>query len=259
MVESMFLNTYKKNGWLVDLLIYNNLSEYEKSFIDLELGNYKSLQFYKDRLSYIDFENKENVLDAGCGIGQWSIALASLNKRVNSIDLMPSRVHFASKMAENMTQKNIEFQIGSLEKLPYQDQSFDAIFCYGVFMFTHIERTLSEFQRILKKGGKLYLNFNSIGWYAHLILDRGIKKCNFRIAWQAIKMCARYFLGYKQQILIRQHWLEKKLMHHGFQNLTFASEGNLVIKNAPNAIKPKSIYQSHYYGMRSIIEVIGDK
>jgi ubiquinone/menaquinone biosynthesis C-methylase UbiE len=259
MVMNYNLQTYKKNGWPVDQKFYDSLTEYEKSFVELELGTYKALDFYKSRLKVIGFSECKRVLDAGCGIGQWSIALGELNDNVDGIDLMPSRINFAQSLSRSMEKNNVNFRTGSLENLPYEDASFDVIFCYGVFMFTHIEKTLGEFYRVLKPGGKIYLNFNSLGWYAHLIIDRGLKQGNFSVVWQALKMCMRYFCGGKQQILIRQHWLEKKVKNIGFKHTVFATEGHLTPHLQPNQIKPKSIYQSHYYGMRSIIEMMAEK
>ena len=42
----------------------------------------QDLNIYKDRLSAIDFNQKNNVLDAGCGFGQWSLQLSILNNNI---------------------------------------------------------------------------------------------------------------------------------------------------------------------------------
>ena len=259
MVMNNNSETYQKNGWVIDPSIYIALTDYEKSFVELELGTYKTIDFYTSRLNCLGFSGLNTVLDAGCGIGQWSIALSQLNNKVQAIDLMGTRINFAKALASHMKRDNVEFAVGNLEKLPYKNESFDAIFCYGVFMFTHTKKTLDEFYRILKPEGKLYFNFNSLGWYAHLIIDRGFRQGNFKIIRQALRMWFRYFIGYKSQILIREHWIKKLLEETGFKNFFFASEGCLTPHLQINQEKPKSIYPSHHYGMRSIIEAIVTK
>ena len=259
MVDRMKSARYEKNGWSISEEHFLSREAYEREFLNIELGSYRSQDFYRSRLEMINFSGKGTVLDAGCGVGQWSIALASLNKKVFGIDFSQSRIESACHLKENLGVKNVDFRQGSLEVLPYGDETFDAVFCYGVFMFTNTEKTLSEFQRVLKPGGKLYLNYNSCGWYAHLIIDRGWRKKNFSIIRQALRMIFRYFMGSKSQILIRESWMRQMLKNYGFGDLEIASEGWLRKKLKPNQEKPKSIYQTHYYGMRAIVEVMSTK
>ena len=46
-------------------------------------------------------------LDAGCGFGQWSLALASLNERVNACDVSQLRVDFLSDMVRQLDVTNV--------------------------------------------------------------------------------------------------------------------------------------------------------
>lgn len=52
------------------------------------------LDKYTDRLQAIGFAEHEHVLDAGCGYGQWSLALAGMNQAVSACDISPLRVNF---------------------------------------------------------------------------------------------------------------------------------------------------------------------
>lgn len=253
------LKKLKANQWNIDEEFFALLSDYEKSFVEYEMGFYKNLDFYKKRLSMIGFERLPKVLDAGSGIGQWSVALSYLNKYVEAIDISTQRVKFASSMAQISHVENCSFQVGSLESLPYDNETFDGIFCFGVFMFTDTERTLQEFKRVLKPGGKMYLNFNSLGWYAHLIIDRGIKQKNFNIIKQAIIMCLRHFVGYKSQILIRTSTMRKLLEEYKFNNIRFGPEGSLTPMLPPNTLKPHSIYAPQYYSINGVVEVLAEK
>lgn len=111
------------------------------------------------------------VLDAGCGVGNWSIALASRFSEVHALELNAERLELATGLTRH-AYKNVYPLRGSIESLPYGDGSFDAIFCNGVIFLTDWQRGLSEFYRVLAPGGLLYLTYNTTKWPAHLIYDR---------------------------------------------------------------------------------------
>ena len=168
------LERIHKAGWNFPPELWATLGDYEKNFAVLELDGIKTPGYYQDRLAALDFKRRGRVLDAACGMGQWANALASLGNEVVGVDLMQSRIDVARALTA--AQGNAcQFQTGSIEKLPFETASFDGVFCYGAFMFTAMPVTLGEFARVLKPGGRLYLNGNTWGWYAHLILDRGLR------------------------------------------------------------------------------------
>lgn len=99
------------------------------------------------------------VLDAGCGTGNFSIALGGAGYRVLGFDLSTEML----KRAKEKTKANeipVHFQQGSLtERLPYKDNTFDAVInINALYMLQDPESTLKEFFRILKQGGKLVLS-----------------------------------------------------------------------------------------------------
>jgi SAM-dependent methyltransferase len=140
-------------------------SDYEREFLRAEFA--PGLDYYVDRVDRLLFAG-DRVLDAGCGAGQWSMALAQRFQRVDAVDLKPERLAVLNAVAKRMGVSNVSACSGSLEQLPYGDGVFDAIFCYGVIMFTHVEQTLAEFHRVLRPGGRAYLCLNADGWSRHL-------------------------------------------------------------------------------------------
>lgn len=123
---------------------------------------------YKRRVERYDFVGFENVLDAGCGFGQWSISLAEYNEKVTAIDINKRRIEVLSEILARIGISNIQCQVSSLEKLPFEDDTFSLIFCYGVIFLTDWKKTLREFARTLKSKGCIYLNANGFGWYKFL-------------------------------------------------------------------------------------------
>jgi SAM-dependent methyltransferase len=136
-------------------------SEYERAFLRAEFA--PGLDYYLQRLDRILFRGGR-ALDAGCGAGQWSIALAQRFERVDAVDLKRQRLAVLRAVACRMGVANVAACLGSLEQLPYGDGTFDAVFCYGVIMFTQVERALGELHRVLRPGGRLYLCANADGW-----------------------------------------------------------------------------------------------
>lgn len=114
------------------------------------------------------FSNLQNVLDAGCGYGQWSLALSRLNFSVESCDISPLRIKLLNILCNDFNISNLYPQISRIDLTPYPDNSFDGVFCYGVIFLTPWRNSLAEFKRILKPGGKMYVNANGLVWYMFL-------------------------------------------------------------------------------------------
>ncbi|MDP4092264.1 MAG: methyltransferase domain-containing protein [Bacillota bacterium] len=154
-------------------------SEYEKEFLEFEFK--PGLEYYLRRLDRLMFSG-QSALDAGCGAGQWTIALSQRYSDVHAIDLKNDRLTILEKIKDKMNIRNISVKEGSIEILPYDDNQFDLVFCYSVIMFTNIEKTLKEFFRVLKPGGRIYVCLNGDGWSKYLINERGADNENVRNA-----------------------------------------------------------------------------
>ncbi|KAF2797505.1 S-adenosyl-L-methionine-dependent methyltransferase [Melanomma pulvis-pyrius CBS 109.77] len=96
------------------------------------------------------------LLDVGSGSGTISVSFAKLipDGHVTGIDLNPNILGRARAVAETAGVKNIEFQEGSVYKLPFADETFDITFCHQVLV--HIGTpwdALHEMLRVTKRGG----------------------------------------------------------------------------------------------------------
>ncbi len=244
------------SGWRLSNSLYECLSEYEKEFLKLEFTGENSLDFYINRLKELGINGLNNVLDVGCGMGQWTIALSKLNSYVNATDINIGRLLIAQNISDSMKVSNVKYQYSNAESSPFEDSQFDAIFCYGVFMFTHMPKSLSEFYRILKPGGKLYLNTNSLGWYLHLLLDRGIQKRDLSIIKTSLKMMLKTYLGKKQHVMVSPYKLGKMIKGQNFSIINIGPEGSTYIKHK---LVESNKYKQKYYGFPAITEVLAEK
>ena len=93
------------------------------------------------------------VLEVGAGGGA---NLRHLRPGVEYVALEPnefSRGHLARKAAELGIRADVHG--GAVEKLPFPDASFDAVFCSLVFCTVHdVPAGLAEIRRVLKPGGR---------------------------------------------------------------------------------------------------------
>jgi ubiquinone/menaquinone biosynthesis C-methylase UbiE len=96
-----------------------------------------------------------DVLELGCGAAQWSIALHKLGANVTGLDLSGRQLEHAREL---MAQAGVEFPLvhSSAESTPFDDASFDIVFCdFGAMTFGDPYRTVPEAARLLRPGGLL--------------------------------------------------------------------------------------------------------
>jgi ubiquinone/menaquinone biosynthesis C-methylase UbiE len=131
----------------------------------------RGVQFHRDYVARLGMSG-QRVLDAGCGVGNWSLALSQYFRQVTSLELDLDRLAFTRYVGE-VSGVTLELVYGSIEDLPFAESSFDAVFCRGVIFLTDYRQSMAELTRVLKPGGMLYISFEELAWWDHLILERG--------------------------------------------------------------------------------------
>ena len=104
----------------------------------------------------------EHVLEIGFGTGHCLVALAKAvgpTGKVNGIDLSDTMVALAHKnLARERLLGRAELVCGDAAKLPYPDNSLDAVFmCFTLELFDtpEIPKVLSQCRRVLCPGGRI--------------------------------------------------------------------------------------------------------
>jgi ubiquinone/menaquinone biosynthesis C-methylase UbiE len=121
----------------------------------------ESVQLFEQRANANDFDlnwlSGKICLDAGCGGGRYSVALARHGaKSVVGADVSSSGLMNAKLQASRIP--NIQFCGASVLDLPFADQSYDLVWCAGVLHHTRAPAAgLSELVRVLKSGGRMFL------------------------------------------------------------------------------------------------------
>jgi arsenite methyltransferase len=103
----------------------------------------------------------EAVLDIGCGTGVDALMAAMMvgpQGRVVGIDVTAEMIATARSNLSLLSLRNVSFQVGPAESLPFPDEEFDAVISNGVFNLTlEKEKALREAYRVLKPGGRFLI------------------------------------------------------------------------------------------------------
>ncbi len=110
----------------------------------------------KKAVSYLE---GESVLDVATGTCDVAVEASKKMKYVVGVDLSLGMLNVGKEKIRN---KNIDLVCAPAESLPFRDESFDnVIIAFGIRNVADKVSALFEFNRVLKKGGKLViLEFN---------------------------------------------------------------------------------------------------
>jgi len=122
------------------------------------------------------------LLDAGCGTGNYSVALAPYVARIEAVDVNPQMLALArSKLAGRAGGAQVNLHAASIEALPLDSDSVDAAMLNQVLHHLPVRpgwaahaRVLNELARVLRTGGLLSINICSLPqlaggfWYYQL-------------------------------------------------------------------------------------------
>jgi len=107
------------------------------------------------------------ILDVCSGAGRNALALAQTGAQVYGVDVATGMVKVAREKAVAGQYDNIIFLIGNAMKLPFANETFDAITgTRFMYMIPKKDKKLliAELRRVLKPGGVLALQFNGGFW-----------------------------------------------------------------------------------------------
>jgi SAM-dependent methyltransferase len=122
----------------------------------------RTIEFFLDVDSEERMFGGKRVLDIGCGAGGKTLYYASMGAAlVCGIDPVEHYKEEAEQLArEKGLEDRFRFVVGDAAEMPFEDESFDTIIMNDAM--EHVDRprpVLMECGRVLKPGGRLYINF----------------------------------------------------------------------------------------------------
>lgn len=128
-----------------------------------ETYNFTKIRLEKNNVDPHAFFGNKVILDAGCGSGKFSAAIANFGaKKVIGVDLGKKGLEFAKTQAAKVPYgSKLEYVNASLLDIPLEDGSVDMVWSNGVIHHTtNYEECIAEFSRVTKPGGELFLYVN---------------------------------------------------------------------------------------------------
>ncbi len=121
-------------------------------FDEIEERRYRTHYHLPELFASLDGHG-QRLLEVGCGIGVDSIQLAKRGFQVTAVDLTENALTVARQFAARRG-VSIDFRLGNAEGLDFPDESFDAVYSFGVLHHTpDIERSVAEVRRVLRPAG----------------------------------------------------------------------------------------------------------
>jgi SAM-dependent methyltransferase len=110
------------------------------------------------------------LLEVGCSMGNDTMQFARRGFQVTGVDLTPAAIELI-KQRFALYDMPGDFRVADAENLPFEDNTFDVAYSFGVLHHTpNTDRSIEELRRVLRPGGKavvMLYNQYSLNWVAH--------------------------------------------------------------------------------------------
>ena len=123
------------------------------------------IKWRKKILKMVAQKNPENILDIATGTGDLAILLSKTSaNKIIGLDISAGMLEVGKqKIADKNLSSKIEMILGDSEKIPFEDNSFDAVtVAFGIRNFENLEKGLAEILRVLKPNGLFVILETSI-------------------------------------------------------------------------------------------------
>jgi ubiquinone/menaquinone biosynthesis C-methylase UbiE len=186
----------------------------------------------KRALELADIHDGQDILEVAVGTG---LAFRDIVKRnphgTNfGIDISPGMLSKARKRMERLAERNYTLSEGTALGLDAEDESFDTLvnnYMFDLIEFNTMGAILTEFNRVLKKGGKLILVNMTLGErFGSRFYD-----WIYRISPKTMGGCR----GVRMADILPQYGFKVELREY-HQQLRFPSEVILALKSGPVSV-----------------------
>ncbi len=125
-------------------------------FLSLGIDKY----WRRRAIKMVKKQHPKKILDIATGTGEFAIEAAKLNpKQIVGIDISEGMLKLGRKKIKKKKLENvIELKIGDVEKLNFEDNTFDAVIAgFGVRNFQQLAISLKQMHRVCQPGAMLVI------------------------------------------------------------------------------------------------------
>ena len=144
--------------------MFNTISP-QYDFLNHLLSGGIDIIWRKKAIKLLQNKGIKTMLDIATGTGDFAIEALKINpEKIVGVDISEGMLSFGQEKIKKMgLEKTIQLQKGDSEKLPFSDNSFDAVIVsFGVRNFENLQKGLSDMFRVTKPGGYcLVLEFSN--------------------------------------------------------------------------------------------------
>ncbi len=154
----------------------SNLVNDEKKYLskeyfdELDRKKFETDKWKEEEFKSFQIKGKK-ILEIGYGMGSDHLALAKCGAVCHGIDITEGNRPIAQKHLE-MNGYHSELILGDAENMPYEDNTFDFVYSFGVIHHTpNMEKAVQEIHRILRPGGACWIGvYNKNSWFYRCML-----------------------------------------------------------------------------------------
>ena len=144
--------------------MFNTISP-QYDFLNHLLSGGIDIIWRKKAIKLLQNKGIKTMLDIATGTGDFAIEALKINpEKIVGVDISEGMLSVGIEKIKKMgLEKMIQLQKGDSEKLPFSDNSFDAVIVsFGVRNFENLQKGLSDMFRVTKPGGYcLILEFSN--------------------------------------------------------------------------------------------------
>ena len=144
--------------------MFNTISP-QYDFLNHLLSGGIDIIWRKKAIKLLQNKGIKTMLDIATGTGDFAIEALKINpEKIVGVDISEGMLSFGQEKIKKMgLEKTIQLQKGDSEKLPFSDNSFDAVIVsFGVRNFENLQKGLTDMFRVTKPGGYcLVLEFSN--------------------------------------------------------------------------------------------------
>ena len=105
-----------------------------------------------------DTKQSKKLLEVATGTGILAIRLSDYVGHITAVDIAPEMLKIAKEKSSNKKTNNIDFKIGDICALPFDDKSFDTVIASNVLhLLFQPKLAMHEISRVLDENGKAIL------------------------------------------------------------------------------------------------------